>query len=287
MALIKCEECGSNVSNKAKMCPNCGNPMESGEQAYDNIHEKKNFNIYSILALVCTIASMILSTSNSTVGGVLIILSFILSIIGVVKANKIKKIIGKRKGIVLSVTLLSLYILMFLVFFLDEDTNSNKTIENNSIRQDNNSNKNEAVVSTLDKQDNNSNRDEYDDYKEIFSQIKILKQSLNSPNSFQLNRVSLYTAEEGTYFCQYFNALVDYSGENVLGGTVRKYKVYKFTVNNENNSKNLEFVSSKGYDSDRYDLAEYDAKSSPQDIGMTNGITKDLNVNRVLEYINN
>ncbi len=31
MALIKCSECGKEVSDKAKACPNCGNPIASPE----------------------------------------------------------------------------------------------------------------------------------------------------------------------------------------------------------------------------------------------------------------
>lgn len=27
MALIKCDECGKEISNKAPSCPNCGNPV--------------------------------------------------------------------------------------------------------------------------------------------------------------------------------------------------------------------------------------------------------------------
>ena len=30
MALIKCKECGREISNKASACPNCGNPIERG-----------------------------------------------------------------------------------------------------------------------------------------------------------------------------------------------------------------------------------------------------------------
>ena len=32
MALIKCPECGAEISDKATSCPHCGNPMCSGEQ---------------------------------------------------------------------------------------------------------------------------------------------------------------------------------------------------------------------------------------------------------------
>ena len=31
MALIKCSECGKEVSDKAKACPNCGNPIREEE----------------------------------------------------------------------------------------------------------------------------------------------------------------------------------------------------------------------------------------------------------------
>ena len=32
MALIKCSECGKEISSKAKSCPNCGNPMNQQSQ---------------------------------------------------------------------------------------------------------------------------------------------------------------------------------------------------------------------------------------------------------------
>lgn len=30
MALIKCSECGKEISSSAESCPNCGNPMSTG-----------------------------------------------------------------------------------------------------------------------------------------------------------------------------------------------------------------------------------------------------------------
>lgn len=38
MALIKCNECGHDVSSRAKLCPNCGNPLDDEK---DEIKEKK------------------------------------------------------------------------------------------------------------------------------------------------------------------------------------------------------------------------------------------------------
>lgn len=38
MALIKCEECGKEISDRAVACPNCGCPVEHKKQIV-----KKNF----------------------------------------------------------------------------------------------------------------------------------------------------------------------------------------------------------------------------------------------------
>lgn len=37
MALIKCPECGQQISDKANVCPNCGHPI-----AYENAKENMN-----------------------------------------------------------------------------------------------------------------------------------------------------------------------------------------------------------------------------------------------------
>jgi len=41
MALIKCEECGKEVSDKAETCPHCGAPVESGEKGIEEDKSKK------------------------------------------------------------------------------------------------------------------------------------------------------------------------------------------------------------------------------------------------------
>ena len=40
MALIKCDECGHDVSTKAKSYPNCGAPVESF-QPKDHVYKQK------------------------------------------------------------------------------------------------------------------------------------------------------------------------------------------------------------------------------------------------------
>ena len=42
MALIKCNECGKEISDKAKMCVNCGNPTQPLDDDYYDIVFKVN-----------------------------------------------------------------------------------------------------------------------------------------------------------------------------------------------------------------------------------------------------
>lgn len=43
MALIKCSECGKEISNKASVCPHCGMPLRSEDRGtYDITITRKN-----------------------------------------------------------------------------------------------------------------------------------------------------------------------------------------------------------------------------------------------------
>ena len=41
MALIKCPECGKEISDKAISCPNCGLPLRREDRGTYNIHIKR------------------------------------------------------------------------------------------------------------------------------------------------------------------------------------------------------------------------------------------------------
>lgn len=48
MALIKCSECGKEISDKAKACPNCGFPMAENKEPQEVEmvnYEKANTNM--------------------------------------------------------------------------------------------------------------------------------------------------------------------------------------------------------------------------------------------------
>ena len=51
MALIKCEECGNEISENAKICPNCG--------AKNKIREKKDNIIIAVLVPLFLIIMLI------------------------------------------------------------------------------------------------------------------------------------------------------------------------------------------------------------------------------------
>ena len=42
MALIKCSECGKEISDKAEICVNCGNPIQPLDDDYYDIVFKVN-----------------------------------------------------------------------------------------------------------------------------------------------------------------------------------------------------------------------------------------------------
>lgn len=61
MALIKCPECGKEISDKASACPNCGNPMD---KIFKNSKTNKNW-VLRIL-IVCFILVLIILFFNMT-----------------------------------------------------------------------------------------------------------------------------------------------------------------------------------------------------------------------------
>lgn len=54
MAMIKCRECGKDISDTAKVCVNCGAPLKNGE-FHKELNAAKRVAIFIIisLALIC------------------------------------------------------------------------------------------------------------------------------------------------------------------------------------------------------------------------------------------
>lgn len=76
MAMIKCPECGREISDKAEKCINCGVELtdEIKFEGYKLIEKQKNNHQYGLLAVLFAL--------------VLPIVGFILGIVGVVKNER-------------------------------------------------------------------------------------------------------------------------------------------------------------------------------------------------------
>lgn len=56
MAIINCPECGSNVSDRAEMCPKCSYPLQQNTKQGEGIFLKSlNFGCMFVLVTVGTI----------------------------------------------------------------------------------------------------------------------------------------------------------------------------------------------------------------------------------------
>lgn len=69
MALIKCSECGADVSEKASMCPKCGCPLDITKQIIsDTKKKKKKKKIIVIVAIILAIMIVILILTGYFLG---------------------------------------------------------------------------------------------------------------------------------------------------------------------------------------------------------------------------
>ena len=64
MALIRCKECGKEISENAKSCPNCGNPIKTEEKKKTNKKMYVTISIVIILILFVAITYKFLGANN-------------------------------------------------------------------------------------------------------------------------------------------------------------------------------------------------------------------------------
>lgn len=68
MAIIKCSECGKNVSDRASVCPNCGCPIYTDQKGgIENIGKtkKRKWKIIFFILIFLLVSSFILNVVNS------------------------------------------------------------------------------------------------------------------------------------------------------------------------------------------------------------------------------
>ena len=59
MAMIKCPECSSEISEKANVCPKCGYPMDVTKQVKSDVQKKRTKKIIRICSIVFVIGIII------------------------------------------------------------------------------------------------------------------------------------------------------------------------------------------------------------------------------------
>ena len=85
MSLIKCQECGRDVSDKAKTCPNCGCPI-------NRFQNEKDFPTYTLIAYLFFAffgISMIFLHIGWIINTILMVATFVYSIVALKSKEKL------------------------------------------------------------------------------------------------------------------------------------------------------------------------------------------------------
>lgn len=85
MGLIKCPECGKEISDKSENCVNCGFPIIQKENLEKKIKKDKKQSIYGIIGFVVALVGMCFGLYE---GIFLWIISLTFSIAGCMEKNK-------------------------------------------------------------------------------------------------------------------------------------------------------------------------------------------------------
>ena len=86
MALIKCSECGNEVSDKATACPNCGAPPSSGHarQRRDNapVRVVRAGWRWEAIGALLVIGGLIAGVAGASFGWLVLAVGFVIFIFG-------------------------------------------------------------------------------------------------------------------------------------------------------------------------------------------------------------
>lgn len=199
---MNCKKCGTENSEESQFCSKCGN----------NLKVKKKFinNIFSLLALVCFI-TLFFDFTNLIYLFLSLIGSFVFSIMGIVKSSKVKKKIGKRKGLAMSIVILVLTSILILSVLII-------TIINVPVTDYNSLNNIEKIA---------------------YNGVKSLYYSASDEENLEVN--SIYYQQITTDTESYYIIYINFTGKNAFNGTVKN--CYKYTSGHSITSLNGGTVS--------------------------------------------
>lgn len=107
MALIKCSECGKEISDKAKVCPHCGYELHSNQNVSNNENKKGTYGLVGMILGLCSIIAWFIPLF----GYPCTILGIIFSTKGLDSENKNKAL----AGLILSILFLIITLINSLV----------------------------------------------------------------------------------------------------------------------------------------------------------------------------
>ena len=73
MSLIKCPECGEEISSLAESCPHCGCPLKPTPVSYTNPAVEAEYNFRTVMSFIS--------------GVMLVILGIVLIVVGIINAD--------------------------------------------------------------------------------------------------------------------------------------------------------------------------------------------------------
>ncbi len=90
MALIKCSECGNEISDEAAICPQCGHDLYSNQKVNDDESKKGTYGLVGMILGLCSIIAWIIPLF----GYPCTIVGIVFSAKGLESKNKNKAITG-------------------------------------------------------------------------------------------------------------------------------------------------------------------------------------------------
>lgn len=180
-----CKKCGTENAEDSQFCSKCGNNLKSKKKIINNIYALLSIILFCICFFV----------KENIYLFILLIVSIILSIIAIIKSSKLKKEIGKRKGITISIITLVLGIIILLANTLmsidniNLDTNTQKTSYNSL---------------------SNTEKIAYQGIKELYNRI-------NDEDNLVIDSI-YYIGSETMY--------INFTGKNSFNATVKNYFYY-------------------------------------------------------------